>query len=171
MFGTRVRLCPWLAAGDLMLAELITDWRIWCALVVFYGVLPGSLLRLLIGMYPPGHDRRAELLAELARVKPAERPIWVLGHVETVWQEAPQAWRALGINPLRRLLLARRTQLYSTMLTVINLGSGAIAQIVRGSYYDDTSTVVFTLVSVPVVMVSGFMLLRQRRTPEEVRSI
>lgn len=76
------------------MAELVTDWRAWLGAFAVLGVAPGVVLRLLVLAYPRSHPRRRELLAELRAIDVVHRPLWVLGQIETLSQEAPAARRA-----------------------------------------------------------------------------
>lgn len=88
------------------------DGRVVLGLVLLVVVVPGVLLRLILVGYPQGHPRKRELLAELRSVDPLKRSLWVLGHVETVLQEAPDARRAARTS---RRMRARSTVLVSVL--------------------------------------------------------
>ncbi|MBI5089261.1 MAG: hypothetical protein HZB15_10515 [Actinobacteria bacterium] len=73
--------------------DLVTDWRTLVIAIVGLGIIPGLLLRAILLPLPKGHALRRELLAELTAIKTIDRPLWVIGQIETVIQEAPAAWR------------------------------------------------------------------------------
>ncbi len=59
-----------------------------------FGFFPVFTTNLLVRLYPPGHPRRRELLAELAVVPTKERIVWVFGIAATALFEAiPARWR------------------------------------------------------------------------------
>jgi hypothetical protein len=73
--------------------DVVTDWRTLVVAIVGLGIIPGLLLRAILLPLPKGHPLRRELLAELKAIKTLDRPLWVIGQIETVVQEAPAAWR------------------------------------------------------------------------------
>lgn len=52
-------------------------------ILLVFGTAPGLVLRLLVRLYPKGHVRRRELLAELYAVRYVERPLFVAQLLET----------------------------------------------------------------------------------------
>ena len=58
-----------------------SPWSLVLVLIVF-GFAPGACLRLIVLLYPRGHPRRAELIAELYTVPRVERPLWVAEQLE-----------------------------------------------------------------------------------------
>lgn len=52
--------------------------------VLVFGFLPGAVLHLLVLVYPRGHPRREELLAELAVIRRVEKPFWVAEQIAAV---------------------------------------------------------------------------------------
>ena len=63
------------------LSVLASPWSFVLVLVVF-GIAPGLLTRLITLMYPKGHPRRAELVAEIYAVPRMKRPMWVAEQLE-----------------------------------------------------------------------------------------
>jgi hypothetical protein len=60
-------------------------------LVLAFGIFPGMSLRVIVLLYPPGHDRRRELVAELYAMPFRLRPLWVGQQLETAVFEGPPA--------------------------------------------------------------------------------
>lgn len=59
-------------------------WNLLWVLIAF-GFAPGLALQLMVRIYPTGHPRRDELLAEYAAIeKRRERPMWVAENLFTV---------------------------------------------------------------------------------------
>ncbi len=50
--------------------------------VLIWGVLPGAAIRLIVRLYPKGHERRKELVSEVYAVPIWERPFWVASQLE-----------------------------------------------------------------------------------------
>ncbi|WP_156511454.1 hypothetical protein [Nocardia nova] len=55
--------------------------------VLIFGFCPGLILRQIVRMYPKGHPRRAEIIAELYAIAYVMRPIWVAAQLETALHE------------------------------------------------------------------------------------
>jgi hypothetical protein len=89
------------------MSELIDFARVWPELLVavlLFGFAPGFFLRIIVLVYPRGHDRRRELVAELPDVPYVKRPIWVASQLETALFEGVAA----RIAEIRRRLRAKR---------------------------------------------------------------
>ena len=67
------------------LVELIGDhWWVPLLLVpLAFGFLPGTVLRVIVLLYPSGDPRRKELVAELYAMPFAMRPVWTAQQIET----------------------------------------------------------------------------------------
>lgn len=64
------------------------------AVALIFGAFPTLMMNLLARVYPPGHERRRELPAELAAVPRRERVTWVFENVVTViFDGVPARWR------------------------------------------------------------------------------
>jgi hypothetical protein len=75
-----------------LLDSVVSPWTFLFVLVVF-GAAPRLVLRLLLRIYPPGHHRRRELMAELCVIPRWERPLWVVEQLETALAEGIPARR------------------------------------------------------------------------------
>ena len=64
------------------LIELVLSWRALLLVLLVFGFAPGAVLRLIVHAFPPGDERRDELLAELHVVPWQERPLWVASQLE-----------------------------------------------------------------------------------------
>jgi hypothetical protein len=74
----------------------MASWQaIWFYLGVafLFGFAPGFALRLIVGLYPKGHPRRSELVAELYTVERLNRPTWVFEQLEVALFEGVAARR------------------------------------------------------------------------------
>lgn len=72
--------------------------------VILGGMLPVFVVRCVVRVYPRGHARRAELVAEMASVKGVvERWVW-LGHIlgTAVFEGVPERRRAVSPGQRRR---------------------------------------------------------------------
>lgn len=96
------------------LAELLaTPWTAWLIALISFGFAPRLLLTVLIRAWPPGHDRRAELIAEYyGRVPAWRRPLWTFevaaaAVTEGLWERPWRRTRALrSLRPeLRHVVL------------------------------------------------------------------
>ena len=74
--------------------DLARDWRLAFFALAFFGVTPGIVLRLVVRIYPRGHARREELVAELYSMGFPARPLWVAQQFETAIFEGMPARRA-----------------------------------------------------------------------------
>lgn len=81
-----------------LLDALVSPWDFMLVLVIF-GAAPRLVLRLLLRIYPPGHRRRRELMAELAAIPRWERPLWVVEQLETALAEGIPARRHARPGP------------------------------------------------------------------------
>ncbi len=64
--------------------------------LLVFGFLPGSVLRLIVLLYPRDDPRRRELIGELYAMKRISRPIWVVEQIETALGEGlPKRVRAI----------------------------------------------------------------------------
>ncbi|MET9002802.1 YDG/SRA domain-containing protein [Amycolatopsis sp. NPDC004169] len=89
------------------MSELLDLARVWPELLVailLFGFAPGFCLRLIVLLYPRGHDRRRELMAELHEVPYVKKPIWVASQLETALFEGVAA----RISELRRRLRSKK---------------------------------------------------------------
>jgi hypothetical protein len=75
------------------LVGVLRDWRLGLGIMLMFGTAPGLVLRLLLCMYPKGHPRRDELLAELYHLRYLERPLFVAQQMETALFEGMSARR------------------------------------------------------------------------------
>lgn len=73
----------------------LLDWRILAVILVLFGLAPGIVLRQVVRLYPKGHPRRAELMAELYVRPYVERPLYVAQSLETSFTEGIPARRRL----------------------------------------------------------------------------
>ena len=68
-------------------------WPTLGAALLVFGLAPGIVLRLLLLIYPRGHPRRSELLAELYAVPMVLRPFWVAQQLEVaLFEGLPSRW-------------------------------------------------------------------------------
>lgn len=65
------------------LIAILPDWRLAVVILLLFGTAPGVVLRVLVHLYPTGHARRRELLAELYALRYVERPLFVAQLLET----------------------------------------------------------------------------------------
>jgi hypothetical protein len=70
------------------LFEAVASWRTLLVVLLVFGVAPGLVLRLIVLLYPKGHPRRKELVAELYVVPRWERPLFVAEQLEVGLTEA-----------------------------------------------------------------------------------
>lgn len=70
------------------LVEAVVSWQTLLAVLLVFGVAPGVVLRLIVLLYPKGHPRRNELVAELYVVPRWERPLFVAEQLEVGLTEA-----------------------------------------------------------------------------------
>ncbi|MCR6486810.1 YDG/SRA domain-containing protein [Amycolatopsis sp. OK19-0408] len=82
------------------LLDLAGMWPELVAAVGLFGFAPGFCLRLIVLVYPRGHPRRRELVAELYGLPYVKRPIWVAAQLETALFEGVGA----RLSQLRRRL-------------------------------------------------------------------
>jgi hypothetical protein len=82
------------------LVTALQDWRVVVVVMALFGTAPGVVLRLLVHLYPEGHERRRELLNELYAVPYVERPWFVAQQLETTLFE--------GLGERRRTRKAAR---------------------------------------------------------------
>lgn len=59
------------------MTELLADPRTVLVVALTFGFAPRVILHLAVRLYPQGHDRRAELIAEAEIVPFHKRPVWV----------------------------------------------------------------------------------------------
>ncbi|HEX5116583.1 MAG TPA: hypothetical protein VFW65_15410 [Pseudonocardiaceae bacterium] len=102
-----------------LLDALVSPWTFLLVLVVF-GAAPRLVLRLLVRIYPPGHERRLELMAELAVIPRWERPLWVVEQLETALAEGIPARRHARPGP--GAISEGRQQTVRSKSTVISAG-------------------------------------------------
>lgn len=87
----------------LQAAGMATPWLCGWLLLIF-GFAPGFVLRVLVMLYPPDDERRAELMAELYAMRRIRRPMWVAEQIETALFEGPrQRMRRRGYRRRRQL--------------------------------------------------------------------
>lgn len=55
------------------LFEAVVSWPTLLMVLLVFGFLPGTVLRLAVRLYPKGDPRRAELVSDLYIMKPIER--------------------------------------------------------------------------------------------------
>jgi len=89
------------------LLDTLVSPGLYALLIVVYGFAPGFVLRIILKLYPKGHIRRRELVAELYAVKRVVRPLWVAEQVETALFDGLAA-RARRRARRRSLALRRR---------------------------------------------------------------
>lgn len=88
------------------LTGAVTGWPL-LALVLSYAVFPYAVLWLAVRLWPKGHPRRAELLAEYAVVDWWMRPLWVGDNATRCLLDGLAA-RAQRVRPARRAEHGRR---------------------------------------------------------------
>lgn len=65
------------------LMDIIVSWPSLLVVLMIFGVAPGTILRVLVLLYPKDDARRRELIAELYAMRRIERPLWVCEQLET----------------------------------------------------------------------------------------
>jgi len=65
------------------LLDLVKSPSTYLVAILIFSVLPKLVLQLMVKIYPKGHPRRKELLAECAFIKRRVRPFWVAENVVT----------------------------------------------------------------------------------------
>ncbi len=76
------------------LLKAVLDWHSVVAVLVLFGMAPGAVLRLVVRLYPKGHPRREELVAELYALPYSLRPLWVAEQIETSFFDGMRARRS-----------------------------------------------------------------------------
>ena len=91
--------------------SFVLEREFWLALAVVIFV-PSIIVRLAVRIYPRGHERRDEVVAELHAVPPLRRPLWAIEQLELILFEGiPIRWdRELARRwyPTVRLTSGRR---------------------------------------------------------------
>ena len=76
------------------LFDVIRDWQSILAFLLLFGLAPGCVLRLMVHLYPKGHERRQELIAQLYALKFIDRPLFVVQQIERcLFEGIPARWQ------------------------------------------------------------------------------
>lgn len=93
--------------------------------VLIFGFCPGFILRQIVRMYPKGHPRRAEIVAELYQLDYVTRPVWVAAQFETALHEG-LGLRRTGWKVRKRDTRIRRYLEFGTCMTRADLVAAAV---------------------------------------------
>jgi hypothetical protein len=104
------------------LFEAVTSWRTLVAVLVVFGVAPGLVLRAILLLYPKGHPRRKELIAELYVVPRWERPLFVAEQLEVGLTEGvPARVREIRVRRKRRRRMKKRRMRASVVAAIASV--------------------------------------------------
>lgn len=167
----------------------IASWQSLASVLLVFGFLPGSILRLVLWLcYPKDDPRRRELIAELYGAVPRiERPLWVAEQIEVaLFEGLPHRLRKLRARRARHARPRRRwgpirilivcSFLGSTVNTVkdaVTIGPVAAGTMIMNeplTYFLDRLILLLgvAIASVITIVLAQHLQSRRRTLPSEI---